>query len=139
MNNLENYVPLVSPFTCTFQYTDNRMYNNNTIIIGVEYVQSTFTYQDVMVIQKIAMSWLPEVNRFLTKDDALLDGATVEEKEAVAKEKAAKAKAELAAKPQVTQILSLSTRGARLVIVDDSKIDSSHRPLLRIQLESLRE
>jgi hypothetical protein len=102
-------------------------------------VQSTFTYQDVMVIQKIAMSWLPEVNRFLTKDDALLDGATIEEKEAVAKEKAAKAKAELAAKPQVTQILSLSTRGARLVIVDDSKIDSSHRPLLRIQLESLRE
>lgn len=87
------------------------------------------------MMQNIYNAWMPEINRYLNKDnpesnenkDSSLVPSKQEEKEKTEKKPPAENK---------TEILSISTEGARLVLVDDSQVTSSQRPLMLIEARS---
>lgn len=171
MDNLEKNITIISPFSYTFQYSDNRLAKTNSIIIGVEYIESMFTYKDTVMMQNIYNAWMPEINRFLNKDNpapsadnddksntagnSAIGASTPDgnksnhEDKSVVKTSSEKALVTKGGDNDTTnnnnsnnnnvkkdEYMAISTKGARLVLVDDSQQTSSQRPLVLMEARS---
>eukprot|EP00324_Dicrateria_rotunda_P002499 CAMPEP_0206171134 /NCGR_PEP_ID=MMETSP1474-20131121/41330_1 /ASSEMBLY_ACC=CAM_ASM_001110 /TAXON_ID=97495 /ORGANISM="Imantonia sp., Strain RCC918" /LENGTH=120 /DNA_ID=CAMNT_0053578333 /DNA_START=181 /DNA_END=540 /DNA_ORIENTATION=+ len=117
MAKLDISIPVVAPFTATILYNDNRSNMTTAINIGVHYIESSFTYRDAMVMQKMIMNYLPELNR-LSELGANNNNQSKSEEEKTEDEKK---KEETKGGDKKEELFSLTTQGARLVLVDDSQ------------------
>ena len=132
MAKLDISIPVVAPFTATILYNDNRSNMTTAINIGVHYIESSFTYRDAMVMQKMIMNYLPELNR-LSELGANNNNQSKSEEEKTEDEKK---KEETKGGDKKEELFSLTTQGARLVLVDDSQATVAQRPLLLIQIQN---